>query len=138
MRTIRIGLGSNDGRTIVKDHMGQAKDFYVFDLSEKGDYRQVDKRSNTSPEEEKHGLDEKRVSVMDILKDCQVFVGGRMSPNFVKVRDRTKFQPMVSKIYDIDAFMKAVAKDFDRIYDLVDERRRGKRPKEIPVIEEEA
>jgi len=136
MGKLRIGLASNDGKAILDDHMGQAKDFYVFDVSEDGTYQLVEKKKNTSPEEEgKHGLDKKRTSVMDILHDCCIFVGGRMSPNFVKVRDNTGVQPVVSKILEIPAFMQVFAKNFEHIYQLVELRRRGERPKEIPILE---
>ena len=136
MRKLRIGLASNDGKTILDDHMGQAKDFYVFDVLEDGTYQLVEKKKNTSPEEEgKHGLDKKRSSVMDILNDCSVFVGGRMSPNFVKVRDNTKVQPVISKILEIPAFMEAFTKNFEHIYQLVEQRQNGERPKEIPTLE---
>jgi len=135
MRTLRLALGSDDGKEILRDHMGQAKEFLVFDVSEDGEYVLVERRENTSPEEKgKHGLDRKRISVMDILKDCQVLVGGRMSPNFVKLRDNSKFQPIVSKIPDIGTFMRKLSEEFDRIYELVERRRRGERPKEIPTL----
>ena len=134
MRKIRVALGSDDGKSILPDHMGQAKDFYVFDISEDGSSVSVDVRKNTSPEENRHGLDEKRVSVTGILEDCDVLLASRMSPNFVKLRDRTKFQPVISKISDIEDCMKLLAANFDHLWGLVDQRRRGARPKEIPVL----
>ncbi len=134
MKKLRVALGSDDGKSILPDHMGQAKDFYVFDISEDGSSVLVDVRKNTSPKESRHGLDEKRVSVMEILEDCDVFLASRMSPNFVKLRDRTKFQPVISKISDIEESMKLLAANFDHLWGLVDQRRRGARPKEIPVL----
>ncbi len=136
MRKLRIGLASNDGKAISDDHMGQARDFYVFDVSEDGTYQLVEKKKNTSPEEKgKHGLDRKRTSVMDILHDCCIFVGGRMSPNFVKVRDNTGVQPVISKVLEIPAFMQVFAKNFEHISQLVEQKQKGERPKEIPILE---
>ena len=135
MRRIRVAVGSNDGQNVVRDHMGEAKNFYLFDVSEDGTYTQVDIRKNTSPEEKRHGLDEKRVSVMEILSDTDVLVGGHLSPNFIKLRDRTRFQPLISKVPSIDDSMKVLIQRFERVFALVEARRRGERPKEIPVLE---
>ena len=136
MKKLRIGLASNDGKTILNDHMGQARNFYVFDVLEDGTYQLIEKKDNTSPEEEgKHGLDKKRTSVMDILRGCCVFVGGRMSPNFVKLRDNTEVQPVISKVSEISTFMQTFTRNFEHIYQLVEQRKNGERPKEIPVLE---
>jgi len=134
MKKIKVALGSNDGKSIFPSHMGLSKDFYIYLLSEDGKYEIVEKRKNISPKETKHGDTRKMKMVMEILKDCDVFVGRRLSPNFIKLRDNTKFQPVVTDIESISEFMEALSKSFDKIYTLVDSRRRGERPKEIPVI----
>lgn len=33
MKSLRVVMGSDDGEVIVLDHMGEAKDFYIFDFS---------------------------------------------------------------------------------------------------------
>ena len=38
------------------------------------------------------------------------------------------------KIPDIGTFMRKLSEEFDRIYELVERRRRGERPKEIPTL----
>lgn len=134
MRRVRVAFGSNDGENIFFSHMGLSKEFYVYDLSENGKYELVEKRKNTSPKETKHGDTGKMKRVMEILKDCDVFVGRRLSPNFIKLRDNTRFQPLVTEIESISGFMETLSKSFDKIYSLVDSRRKGERPKEIPVI----
>lgn len=138
MRKVRIALGSNDGEQIIPDHMGTAKDFYIFDLFEDGRSVLVEKRNNTSPKEDesksKHGDVRKLKAAMSILEDCDVVVGRRGSPNFVRMRDHTPFQPVVTRLDALPRSMLALAKCFEEIHGLVERRKRGERPQAIPII----
>lgn len=138
MRKIRVALGSNDGENIILDHMGTARDFYIFDLFEDGSSVLVEKRENTSPEEDesesKHGDVKKLKVAMWIFKDCDVVLGRRGSPNFVRMRDTTEFQPVVTKVDSISGSVLELPKSFDEIYGLVERRKRGERPQAIPII----
>jgi len=138
MKKIRIALGSNDRENISPGHMGMAEDFYVYDLFEDGNSNFIEKRKNTSPNEKgKHGLPEKMKAIMEILKDANVIIGRKMSPNFVKIAANTEFQPVMIKIDKISEIMKEVTKSFDKIYNLVEQRKKGDRPKEIPKLGKE-
>lgn len=133
MKKVRIALGSNDRENIIPSHMGMAEYFYVYDFFEDGNFNFIEKRKNTSPKVEgKHGLPEKMKACMKILKDADIIIGRKMSPNFVKIAANTKFQPIVIKIDRISEIMKETVKSFDEIYDLVVQRKMGNRPKEIP------
>ena len=102
MRKIRVILGSNDGENIIPDHMGTARDFCIFDVFEDGRSVLVEKRKNTSPEEDenesKHGDVRKLGAAMGVFEDCDVVLGKRGSPNFVRMRDNTEFQPVVTRV----------------------------------------
>jgi len=138
VRKIRAALGSDDGENIIPDHMGTAKDFYIFDLFEDGSSVLVEKRENTSPEEDesesKHGDVKKLKAAMWIFEDCDVVLGRRGSPNFVRMRDNTEFQPVVTKVDSLSGSVLELAKSFDKIYDLVERRKQGERPQAIPII----
>jgi hypothetical protein len=138
VRKIRVALGSNDGKKIIPDHMGAARDFYIFDLFEDGSSVLVEKRENTSPEEDesesKHGDVRKLKSAMGIFEDCEVVLGRRGSPNFVRMRDTTEFQPVVTRVDSLSGSVLELARSFDEIYGLVERRKRGERPQAIPVI----
>ena len=135
MKKIRIALGSNDEKRIVPGHMGMAEYFYIYDLFEDGKSNFVEKRENTSPNEEgKHGIAEKMKACTEIFKDADVIIGRRISPNFIKMAAKTKFQPVVIEIDEISEIMKEVVKYFDEIYNLVEQRGKGNRPKEIPKL----
>lgn len=135
---MRIAIGSNDGKSIVPTHMGMAEYFYIYDLFEDGKSFFVEKRRNTSPDEKgKHGLPEKMKAVMEIFKDADVIIGRRTIPNFINIASETKFQPVVIEVDEISEVMKEVVKQFGKIYDLIEQRKTGNRPKEIPKLEKE-
>ena len=138
MRKMRVAVGSNDGENIAPAHMGMAEDFYIYDLLEDGKTNFVEKRKNTSPEEEgKHGLIKKMEAAVEIFKDADIIVGRRKSPNFVNIAAKTKFQPVVIEINRISEIIKEIVKYFDQIYELVEQRKNGERPKEIFKLPDE-
>ena len=55
----------------------------------------------------------------------------------MNLRDKTKIQPVLSKIEDIDIFLNSLYLKFDYIYGLIKKRKRGEFPKEIPLFKEE-
>jgi len=137
MKSMRVVIGSDDGEVIISDHMGEAKDFYIFDLAEDGRSTLAEKRENTSPEEtdeNEHGSPKKLRSASAIFGDCDVVLGRYGSPNFIRMRDNTKFQPVVTRIDSISGTMQELGHSFSDIYALVERRRYGERPKEIPII----
>ena len=134
MRKLRIALGSEDGINICPTHLGMADRFYIYELWENGDYKLVEWRLNSSPQEKRHADPEKRRAITEILKDCEIFVGRKLSPNFIKLRDNTQFQPVLTEIETISDLMDELRNFFPRLFDLVERRRRGARPKEIPQV----
>ncbi len=123
---IRVGLGSEDGKEMINDHLGEAPYFYIYDLTKDG-YTFIEKRVNDAPEEKTHGDPRKRQRVQEILKDCDVLLAPQVSTSFVKMKDQGKWQPVVTKdLTDIDKAMKLLQEHFDVIFDLVKMRREGK------------
>jgi len=134
MRKLRIALGSKEGTNISPTHLGMAEIFYIYELWENGNYKLIEKRVNESPQERKHADPVKRKAITEILQDCDLFVGRRMSPNFTEIRDSTKFQPVVTEIEPIADFMDELTNFFPHLFDLVERRGRGEHPQEIPRI----
>lgn len=135
MNKIRISFGSNNGKRIVPTHMGMAEYFYIYDLFEDGNTNFVEKRKSTSTKvNDKHGLQEKMKAAIEIFKDADVVIGRRISPNFINMAAKTRFQPVVIEVDEISEIMKEVVKSFDEIHNLVEQRKKGNRPKEIPKL----
>lgn len=135
MNKLRIVIGSNDGENMVPTHMGDTDNFYVYDLFEDGKSILIERRKNTSPDENgKHGRSEKMNAILEIIKDSQVVIGMKMSPNFKNISAKTKFQPVVINISSIPAIMETLVKSFDRIYDLVQQKKQNIVSEEIPIL----
>ncbi len=139
MKSFRVAIGTIDGATVIDDHFGESEKFLVFEVFQNGEYELIDERKNESPKEEhgKHGLEEKRSKVVEIVKDCDMIVAGRKSPSYIKLRDKSKIVPAISKISKIDEFFTALNERFEEIYELIEKKRTGERPKEIPVFAKE-
>ncbi len=134
-KKIRVALGSNDGEKIIADHMGQAEDFYIYDVFEGGKSLFIEKRKNTSPAEEgRHGLAEKMKVAIEIIRDADILVGRVMSPNFINIATKTKFQPVIVEADKISDIMRLLGEHFSGLYDMVEKRRSGERSREIPKI----
>ena len=134
MRCITLAIGVTSGKIDVKKHAGDNPMFYIYEFCEDGKYKLLKEVENTAPEEKKHADEKKMKGVMSLLGDIDIIVGGLMSPNFLNIRDKTPIQPIVSKISDIEEFFQELKSNFDYIYDLVEKRRNGERPKEIPTL----
>ncbi|MCD6155935.1 MAG: hypothetical protein J7J32_02675 [Candidatus Atribacteria bacterium] len=57
---------------------------------------------------------------MEIFKDADVIIGRKISPNLVKIATNTKFQPAAIETDEISEIMKEAAKNFGKIYDLIE------------------
>lgn len=137
MKSMKIAIGITSGKINLKAHAGDNPYFNIYELYEDGTYKLLKEIENKAPEEKKHADERKMRGVMELLGDIDVIVGGLMSPNFLNLRDKTKIQPVLSKIEDIDIFLNSLYLKFDYIYGLIKKRKRGEFPKEIPLFKEE-
>jgi len=133
MDKLRICIGSDDGIGIARTHMGDTKRFFVFDVYEHNDPVFVEERPNTAIDMT-HSTSDKRMSVMRILEDVDVFVAARMSPNFKKIAANTRHQPVVVSALAIKDSLSLVQQSFALIHELVIERKDGKRIEHIPEL----
>ncbi len=136
MEKMRVAVGTVDGKNITEDHLGESAVFVIADIYPDGSYTIVEKRENSSPPEEKgrHGIDKKRSAVVKILHDCDVLVSRYMSPNLKRIAAGTEKQPIVvsgEKLLE-DVFLR-IASVYDVLENLVEERKRGKRPEVLKI-----
>ena len=134
MDRIRITIGSKDGESIFNGHFGESKYFFIFDLTRNGELEFVEKRENLSKEEEKgkHGLEKKRKEVLSIIKDVNVIIGRRKSPNFIKISEDTEYQPIL--VDSFEEIKKKIKENADSIFSMVERRKKGERSKDIPKL----
>ena len=96
MRKIRLCIGSNDGENIAKTHMGDTENFYIYDIIENSGSKFIEKRINIAKDME-HAKNDKMIKIIKLVKDADVFVAEQKSTNFIKIANKTKYQPTVKK-----------------------------------------
>ena len=124
MKQIRLCIGSNDGNTIAKTHMGDTEYFYIYDIFEDSEHSFVEKRTNTA-KNMGHAKVEKMKGVLQIIKDSDILIARQKSPNFMKIAARTKYQPVVVKTEKIPDVLTTLCQSFDEIYERVTRRKNG-------------
>jgi len=133
VKQIRLCIGSNDGNNVAKTHMGDTEYFHIYDIFENQEYLFVEKRINTSKNME-HAKVEKMKGILKIVKDSDVLIARKKSPNFVRIAKQTKYQPVVVKTEKIPDVLIALCKSFDGIYELTTKRKSGELFDTIPEL----
>ncbi|MFO8072458.1 MAG: tRNA (N6-threonylcarbamoyladenosine(37)-N6)-methyltransferase TrmO [Polyangia bacterium] len=133
MDGFRVCIGSNDGESVVKTHMGETERFFVYDVSRNGETEFVEKRNNEAIDMG-HASGEKMKAVMAILDDVDVFVAIKNSPNFERIAAKSKHQPVVVNRTNVKGVLELLARSFDEIDELVTARRNGRRDGVIPQL----
>ena len=133
MRRIRIALGSNDGVAIVDTHMGDTLSFYIYDLFEDSKSEFVDRRDNPVVDGE-HGKAAKMKTIVALLEDVDVLAAKTISPNFRRIAEGTKHQPVIVDSDSIDDALARLHAAFDEILVLSERRAGGERFSTIPEI----
>ncbi len=96
MRSIKVALGVDDDAKLSEEHFGDSKHYLIYEVREDGTYRLIEKRLNRvrEMEEKEHGDPRKFKAIDDLLEDVDVFLAGRMGPNFLRV-SKSRHYPMV-------------------------------------------
>ncbi len=133
-RKIRVAIGCDAGR-VPRKHFGDCSEFRIYEINEDGVYTLIETKPNTSPEERRHADPNKMKGVLGELPGCEVIISGLLSPNFQRIRDTKPVQPVVTTLTEIPQLLEAFTARFEEIHSLVEARRQGDRPAEIPVLE---
>jgi len=135
MKSVRFAIGTKDGKKIYQGHLGDSKVFLIYDIEDDGSIEFIEKRENISPEEEVHGSNNKMALILSILKDCNVLVSKRLSPNFKKISLTKPLQPIMVKRYDIEEAIKVLKNHLKEIFEMTEKRKAGERSEHIPKWE---
>ena len=133
MKKIRLCIGSNDGENIAETHMGDTEWFYIYDFFENSASKFIEKRINIAKSIE-HAKTEKMNIIIKLVKDTDVFVAQKKSPNFVKIAKKTKYQPIVVEAEKISDIFIVLDRYFEEIYSYVKRRNSGEVFDTIPEL----
>ncbi|HEM46935.1 MAG TPA: hypothetical protein ENO23_07810 [Alphaproteobacteria bacterium] len=133
MSTLRICIGCEDGERIASTHMGDTRQFLIYDIPELGEMRFVETRRNTAVDMD-HAQHGKMRSIIGILSDVDVFVAARNSPNFRRIAAETRYQPVVVDARTVEETLDLIRASFGGIMAAVVCRREGDRETGIPEL----
>ena len=133
MRKFRICIGSDDGNTIAKTHLGDTEKFYCYDLIDASESLFVGERVNAARDMD-HAQSDKMKSIIALLEDVDIFVAEQKSPNFIKIARQTKYQPVVVNVEVIPAIITLLQAEFEQLYSYVERRKNGEVFDTIPVL----
>ncbi len=117
---LRIAFSTNDGELLVDDHFGEGRYFYIYEYVPGEGFKLVDKRINTSGEEEIHGDPIKAMKIAEILKDVDILVGYRMGPNVTRMKKR--FLPIVSRTRSIRETLELLSRNIEMLGKLLERK----------------
>ncbi len=133
MRNFRICIGSNDGDTIARTHMGDTDFFYLYDFVEGAECSFVERRKNVAQDMD-HAQSDKMKAIISMIEDAEIFIAQQKSPNFIKIAKQTRFQPVVVKVETIPDILTLLQDEFDKIYAYVERRKNGETFEAIPEL----
>ncbi|MCD6423377.1 MAG: dinitrogenase iron-molybdenum cofactor biosynthesis protein [Elusimicrobia bacterium] len=106
-----VAFGTDDGKNLNDNHVGKAKVFFIYKISNKG-VEFIEKRDNPKFQEDEtliHGDPAKAAVVSSILKGIDVIVGKRFGPNIVRMKK--KFVCVVARVDSIEDALDIVRKN---------------------------
>lgn len=123
-----IAFGTDDGKSLNKDHFGMAKYFYVYRFfDDKEEF--VEKRENVKlkgDESMTHGDPRKAKATSSALQGIDVVVGRRFGPNLLRLLK--KFVCIVARRETIDDAIQLVHANMDKV---IQEKEKGENRKHL-------
>lgn len=126
MKKLRICVGSNDGTSVAKSHMGDTETFHIYDLSDNGTTTFIEERKNIAREME-HDTANKMKQIISLVKDAEVFVAKQKSPNFINIAKKTSHQPVVVTADTISHALVLISSSFETIHTYTTRRANGEK-----------
>ncbi len=135
MKRVRFAIGTKDGKEIFQGHLGDSKIFLIYDIEDDGNIELIEERKNISPKKDAHGSDNKMTIILSILKDCNILISKRLSPNFKKISLTKPLQPIMVKRNTIEEAITVLKNHLQELFEMVGKRIAGERSEHIPKWE---
>ena len=113
--SLLIAFGTDDGKNLNDDHVGKAKQYFIYRFSD-GAAEFVEKRDNPKFDEDeslKHGDPAKAEKVGSVLEKVDAIVGKRFGPNIVRMKK--KFVCVIARTDTIEGALKLVEENIAKI-----------------------
>lgn len=127
-----VAMGTDDRKSLTENHFGDSKYFAIYKVDNKG-WELLEYRKNRSPEERMHGDPLKAGSIMEQLKGVDVLLAHAMGPNFIRIRDKSPFLPIISRERDMERALSLLKERLDYVSSAIEAKRNEKWDKQ-PII----
>ncbi len=134
MDSLKLVLGTDDGKNLSRGHLGDSRKFYIYKISRDGKTMLERELENTSPEEKSHGGEEKMRTILSLVGEVDLMVSRKLSPNFKRIAATKPIQPVRVLVESIEDALDVIVKNYDFLASLVERRRAGERFEDIPRL----
>ena len=133
---MKVAIGTNDKTNMHDEHVGDSEYFAVYEISP-ASYELVEYRKNTSPEEKTHGDPKKAAAIVDIVKGTDVLVGRAMGPNFIRIRDKSPYLPVIvrGKYRTVEEAARTLMENYEIVKAALERKRAGETGGKPIIIE---
>ncbi len=119
MKSFSIAIASNDGEIIANSHFGDANSFFIFQIFDNGKHQPVDQFNNTARDmDEKHGAEDKRIAVLNIVSKVDFIVSKNESPNIKKIAAHAEKTVIIISLPEIKNILLKIGNSFKKLNEL--------------------
>jgi len=105
---IKIACATDDRINLSKEHFGSAKEYLIYEWDlDSEQIKFLERRLNTSAEEETHGDPKKARKVADFMEGISILLNAAFGRNITRMRKR--FIPVVSREKGIEEALKILS-----------------------------
>ena len=110
--TLKVALGTDDGKTLRKGHFGDSERFLLYELKDDS-WQLLREIPNSSPEEKQHGDPRKAERISSLLAEADVLLAHAMGPNILRIKQ--KFVPVIYRGFDIEEALQVLQQHLDDV-----------------------
>ena len=137
MEVICVVLGKDVDRASYQGHFGDAPLFETYHIRSTGAVERQREFANQQREtDECHGSTGKMGAILAGIPEADCVIASRMSPNFKKIATTSVVQPVIAEARAMEPLLRLLGENFEFLASLVERRKAGERPADIPVLKE--
>ncbi|MEA2096899.1 MAG: NifB/NifX family molybdenum-iron cluster-binding protein [Candidatus Cloacimonadota bacterium] len=116
MEKLKIAFATDDGKTFMGRHFGDAEHYYIYEIDDKNS-KFIKKIDNTTEEEDMHADPKKAKGISNLLleENVSVVVSKIFGPNIKRIKK--KFVCIVVKDEELDVGIRKVCESIGKIYE---------------------
>ncbi|PTV97750.1 dinitrogenase iron-molybdenum cofactor [Halanaerobium saccharolyticum] len=114
---LKVALATNDGKTFVSSHFGEANEYYIYDIDSKN-YQYLKSAANNSTEEKMHADPKKAKSIIKILEKegVQIVCNLAFGANIKRVKK--KLVPVITSKTNLNDGLEELVANYDQLLEL--------------------